>query len=187
MKRLMGVVVIAAALSACTQAPPPPPPAPPPSSAVTASIRIPYEASKGFIIAAAEQFPEAKYSYQPTKDVRTFGQIVGHIADGNYLFCKNASTEQPPQESVEKTATKKADLQKALAAAFAYCDRAFAALNDQTGAAPATIAEIGDMKTTRLGALSFNGAHNYEHYGNLVTYMRLNKMVPPSSQRAGGN
>ena len=82
--------------------------------------------------------------------------------------------------------TAKADLQKALAASFEFCDRAFAGLNDQTGAAEATIVPINNMKTTRLGALSFNAAHDMEHYGNLVTYMRMNKMVPPSSQPAAG-
>jgi hypothetical protein len=58
-------------------------------------------------------------------------------------------------------------------------------LNDQTGAAEAVIAPINNLKTTKLGALSFNTSHNSEHYGNLVTYMRLNKMVPPSSQGGG--
>ena len=68
--------------------------------------------------------------------------------------------------------------------AFAHCDRVFASLNDTTGAAEAVIEPINNLKTTKLGALSFDAAHNYEHYGNLVTYMRLNNMVPPSS--AGG-
>ena len=184
MERMFGFVVIAAVAAACSQPPPPPPPAPP-STAVTASIRIPYEATKGFITKTAEQVPEAKYAFQPTKEVRTLGQILGHIADANYLFCSVASTEKAPEGSAEKTAKTKADIQKALAAAFAYCDRAFAALNDQTGAAEATIVPINNLKTTKLGALSFDAAHNYEHYGNLVTYMRLNKMVPPSSQGGG--
>ena len=182
MKRLCGFVVLAAVAAACSQPPPPPPP--PPSTAIIASVRIPYEATKGFIMKTAEQVPEAKYAYQPTKEVRTLGQILAHIADANYLFCTVASTEKAPEGagSAEKTAKTKADVQKALTAAFAYCDRAFAALNDQTGAAEAIIAPINNLKTTKIGALSFDAAHNYEHYGNLVTYMRINKMVPPSSQ-----
>ncbi len=182
MKRLTGFVLLAFAGAACARPAPPPPP---PSTAVTASIRTPYDIGKGYITKAAEQFPEGKYGFQPTKDVRTFGQIVAHIADGNYLFCSVASGDKGPEGSVEKMATKKADIQKALADSFAFCDRAFAGLNDQTGAAEATIVPINNMKTTRLGALSFNGAHNMEHYGNLVTYMRINKMVPPSSQGGG--
>jgi len=182
MRRLPGFLLVALVGAACAQPAPPPPPPGPPSTAITASVRIPYEASKGFILKAADQFPEAKYGFQPTKEVRTFGQVVAHIADANYLFCSVASTEKAPEGSAEKTAKTKADIQKAVIASFAYCDRAFNALNDTTGAESATIVPINNMKTTRLGALSFDGAHNYEHYGNLVTYMRLNKMVPPSSQ-----
>lgn len=184
MRRLSGFLLLTLAGAACARASQPLPPPAPPSTAITASVRIPYEASKGFILKAADQFPEDKYGFQPTKDVRTFGQIVAHIADANYLFCTVASTEKAPEGagSAEKTATTKADIQKAVIESFAYCDRAFGALNDTTGAESATIVPINNMKTTRIGALSFDAAHNYEHYGNLVTYMRMNKMVPPSSQ-----
>ena len=173
-------------LSACAPpAPPPPPPAPPPSSAVLDSLKTPHEAVKGYITKSIEQVPEKLLSFQPTKEVRTIGQLFGHIADGNYLFCSASSGEATPSAPVEKTATSKADLQAALAESFAFCDRAFAALNDQTGAAEAVIVPINNMKTTKLGALGFNTSHNSEHYGNLVTYMRMNKMVPPSSQAGG--
>jgi uncharacterized damage-inducible protein DinB len=171
------------AAAACAEAPPPPPPAPP-STAITASLRVPYEATKGFILKSAELIPEAKYSYQPTSEVRTVAQLFGHIADANHMFCSAAEGAKAPEQSVEKTATTKADIQTALADAFAHCDRVFASLNDTTGAEAAVIERINSLKTTKLGALSFDAAHNYEHYGNLVTYMRLNKIVPPSS--AGG-
>jgi uncharacterized damage-inducible protein DinB len=83
--------------------------------------------------------------------------------------------------SVEQTSTTKADIQKALADSFAFCDRAFAAVDDASGAEAVTIAMM-NMPTTKLGVLGFATAHQFEHYGNLVTYLRLNKMVPPSSQ-----
>ncbi len=181
MRRLTPIVIPILLVAGCTQAPPPPPPAPPPSTAITASIRIPYEATKGFILKSAEAIPEAKYSYQPTKDVRTIGQLLGHIADANHMFCSAAEGVKGPEQSAEKSAKTKAEIQKALTDAFAHCDRVFTSLNDTTGAAPAVIEVINNLKTTKLGALSFDAAHNYEHYGNLVTYMRLNKMVPPSS------
>jgi uncharacterized damage-inducible protein DinB len=181
MKRVTAIVFPVLFAAGCTQAPPPPPPAPPPSTAITASLRIPYEATKGFILKSAEAIPEAKYSYQPTKDVRTVAQILGHIADANHMFCSAADGTKAPEQSAEKTATTKADIQKALTDAFAHCDKVFSSLNDTTGAAEAIIVPINNMKTTKLGALSFDAAHNYEHYGNLVTYMRLNKIVPPSS------
>jgi uncharacterized damage-inducible protein DinB len=115
-----------------------------------------------------------------------FGQIVGHVADANYMFCGLVSGEIAPAASVENTITKKADLQKALTDSFAFCDRAYAGLNDETGAAEVTVAAINNMKTTKLGLLSLAIAHDSEHYGNLVTYLRVNKMVPPSSQAAEG-
>jgi len=181
MRRLTLIAVPVMLAAACTQAPPAPPPAPPPSTAITASIRIPYEATKGFILKTAELVPEAKYSYQPTKEVRTVAQLLCHIADANHMFCSAADGTKGPEQSAEKTAKTKAEIQKALTDAFAHCDRVFSSLNDTTGAAEAIIAPINNLKTTKLGALSFDAAHNYEHYGNLVTYMRLNKIVPPSS------
>ena len=172
--------------SACAAPPPPPPAAPaPPSTAVTASLKTPYEAVKAYVTKAIEQTPEARLAYQPTKDVRTLGQLFGHIADSSYMFCNVASGEAAPAGSIEQTAKTKAELQKALADAFAYCERAWS-LDDTTGAVEATIVPINNMKTTKLGALAFNTAHTYEHYGNIVTYFRLNKMVPPSSQPAAG-
>ena len=189
MNRLLMFALVSVGLAAC--APPEPAPVseqapPPPSSAVTQSLQAPYTAVKGYLIKSAEQAPENVYAFRPTPEVRTFGQVIGHIADANYMFCGTASGEAGPSGSVEQTATTKADLQKALADSFAFCDRAFAGVNDATGAAEATIVPINNMKTTKLGALSFATSHQFEHYGNLVTYMRLNKMVPPSSQPAAG-
>src|SRR5687768_10022307 len=147
-----------------------------PPRAVTESLKGTADIAKSFVTRTAEQVPEAIFSYQPTKEVRTLGQILAHVADANYFFCGMASGEKGPADSIEKTRTSKADIQKALAESYAFCDRAFAALNDQTGAAGVVIAQINNMKTTKLGVLSFNTAHNMEHYGNLVTYMRMNKM-----------
>ena len=186
--RLLSVCAIAAALAlaiGCQQAAPAPapPPAPPPSTVVRDSLKEQFDEVKGFLVLAADQFPEAKYSFQPTKEVRTFSRIIGHLANENYLYCSAASGAKKPDTNYEPL-TNKADLQKALADAFAYCDRAFAGLNDQTGAAPATIDEF-NYHSTKLGMLAANTAHNNEHYGNIVTYLRINHMVPPSSQNRG--
>ncbi len=87
--------------------------------------------------------------------------------------------------SAEELKTK-AELSKALADSFAFCDGAFENLNDQTGAAAVTIEFINNMPSTKLGMLAFNSAHDWEHYGNIVTYLRLNKIVPPSTAAQGG-
>jgi uncharacterized damage-inducible protein DinB len=150
-----------------------------PADPLTAGTKTPYSAVKGYITKAADQVPENLYGFRPTPDVRTLGQVFGHVADSNYQFCSAALGEKPPVEGVEKSATTKADLVKALAASFAYCDKAFAGLNDANAMAAV---DFFGKPMARLPVLSWNTAHDFEHYGNIVTYMRLNKMVPPSSQ-----
>jgi uncharacterized damage-inducible protein DinB len=184
MTRSLALTLLAlAGAAACAPAEPMPPPAPelPPSMAVTDSLRGPYEMVKGYVIAAAEQVPEARFSYRPNQDVRTMGQLFGHVADANYMFCGVSSGDAGPGTSIEETATTKEALTAALGESFAFCDRAFAALNDETGADAARV-DVMSLDTTRLGALALNTAHDFEHYGNIVTYMRMNNMVPPSTQ-----
>jgi uncharacterized damage-inducible protein DinB len=130
------------------------------------------------IMGAAEKVPEELWSFQPTKDVRTFGQLFAHVADGQYEFCGVASEGNVVDKGIEKTAKTKAEITAALKQAFQYCENAYAGLNDAKAAE--TVKFFG-MTITRLGAMDFNVAHNMEHYGNLVTYMRLKNMVPPSS------
>ncbi len=184
---IAAILTSALALGACVQepvaeAPASTEPPAPPSRAITESMEVPYNIVKGYLTKAAEQASDKIYAFRATPEVRTFGQILAHAADGNYMFCGASSGEAGPGSSVEQTMTTKADIQKALADSFAFCDRAFAAVNDQTGAEPVTVAMMNDLPSTKLAILGFATAHQFEHYGNLVTYLRLNKMVPPSSQ-----
>src|SRR5258708_23155680 len=79
--------------------------------------------AKGLILRSADKVPEDLYAFKPTGDVRSFGQIVGHVADAQYLFCSTATGEKSPATgSIEKTKTSKADLVAALKEAFTYCD-----------------------------------------------------------------
>jgi len=150
----------------------------------TASLKATYDMVKGYITKAAAQVPEDKYKYQPTKEVRTMGALFGHIAESNGGICATASGMKPVAVGAEKLATK-AELQKALADSFAFCDKAFAAMTAANMNESVTL--FGQLKLSRLGALAFNNSHDFEHYGNIVTYMRLNGMVPPSSGGGGGN
>jgi len=186
-KRLLSVALLGFGVAACTQpaAAPPPQAAPPPSSAIVDSVKQEFTSVKGYLTKSLEQFPEKDLAFKPVgvaAEVRGFGQIIAHVAAEQYLFCGPVSGEKkPPVDEKSLSKLNKADLQKALADAFAFCDRAFASVNDQTGAAAAEITEFS-YKSTKIGLLAFNNAHDYEHYGNLVTYMRAKKMVPPSSQ-----
>ena len=128
---------------------------------------------------AAEKMPEEQYALKPDPGVRSFGQILGHIADANYLFCSVVLGEKNPSPEIEKTKTTKAELRTALQAAFSYCNRAYDALTDAS--ANETVKAFGQERN-KLGVLWFNASHNLEHYGNLVVYMRLKGIVPPSSE-----
>ena len=147
---------------------------------LSASIKGEYGIAKGVLTRSADKVPEADYDFKPTKDVRSLGQILGHVADAQYMFCSAAMGEKSPATgSVEKTKTTKADLVAALREAFTYCDKAYDAMTDASAAE--TIKFFG-RETTKLGVLAFNNMHDMEHYGNLVTYMRLKNIVPPSSE-----
>ena len=87
--------------------------------------------------------------------------------------------KQPAEDAVEKAATSKAALVTALKASTAYCEKAYAI---SAASAGAPVEMFGD-KSTKVGALALNAVHDGEHYGNIVTYMRMKGMVPPSSKR----
>jgi uncharacterized damage-inducible protein DinB len=133
-----------------------------------------------WIESAAEKMPEAEYGFKPDPAMRSFGQMLGHIADANYLFCSHVLGEQNPSPGIEKNKTTKAELKTALHDAFAHCQKAYDELNDTN--AQQTVKAFGGRDQNRLGILWFNASHNLEHYGNLVVYLRLKGIVPPSSE-----
>lgn len=152
----------------------------PVSDPLSAGNKRIYEMVKGYLTRAAEGMPEENYAFRPTPEVRTFGQIVGHVADAQYLFCSAALGEKNPAPGIEKSKTTKADLVQALKDGFAYCDKAYNGLSD---AHAADIVKFFGRDSAKLSVLAFNNAHNDEHYGNIVTYMRIKGLVPPSSAR----
>jgi len=136
--------------------------------------------ASAWIQGAAEKMPEEEYAFKPDPAVRSFGQIIGHIADANYLFCSAVLGENSPSQGIEKTKTTKAELRSALHDALSYCTRAYDGLTDAS--ANETVKAFGQERN-KLGALWFNASHNLEHYGNLVVYLRLKGYVPPSSEQ----
>ena len=138
-----------------------------------------YARVKAILLRSAEKMPEENYSFKPADTVRSYGQLVGHVADAQYLFCSVALGEKNPDLKIEQRKTSKTDLIAALNAAFAYCDKAYDGMTDAS--AVQTIKLFGN-DTPRLGALTVNNMHDLEHYGNMVTYMRMKGIVPPSSE-----
>ena len=131
------------------------------------------------LTASAALVSEADYGFKPVPTVRSFGQLIGHLANDHYLICSAAKGEKNPQAATdfEKTAGKAA-LVKALTESIAYCDAVYDSMTDAKGA---EMVEMFGGKYPRLGALTINVAHSSEHYGNIVTYLRLKGLVPPSS------
>jgi uncharacterized damage-inducible protein DinB len=155
----------------------------PGADAVSGAIRQQWDGAKQNIRASAKQMSEGDYAFKPVDTVRTFGQILAHVAGASYVFCAPAKGEKSPfaEDHFEKTAKTKAAIVKALDDAFAYCDEAYGALTDATAGAPIAM-PFGMKQAPRASTLMMNTGHLLEHYGNLVTYFRLKGMVPPSSQ-----
>lgn len=172
---LLGLSLCALPALAAAQAPAAADPNP-----ITSAAKSQFGMVKGYITRSAEKVPEDTYSFKPTPEVRSFGQLIGHIANANFMICSRALGEKSPSaDDVEKTKTSKADLQKALADSFAYCDGVFAKMDDK---AAVEIVDFFRAKQPKIAVLNFNTAHDFEHYGNLITYMRLKGIVPPSSE-----
>ena len=146
---------------------------------LSAHNKVVYGGVKSILLRSAEKTPEEYYNFKPTDAVRSFGQVVGHVADAQYLFCSVVLGENNPAPKVEKTKTSKADLIAALKDAFAYCDKAYDGMTD---ASAAQMVKFFGGDTPKLSVLTVNNIHTVEHYGNLVTYMRLKNIVPPSSE-----
>ncbi len=151
-----------------------------PANPITASEKGVYAFISGNVIAGAEKMPEENYSFKPTPDVRSFGQLVGHIADAQYGICSMAIGEPNPKKEIEKTKTSKAELVSSLKEAVDYCNKAFAGMTDAQGS---QMVKMMGYNMAKLTVLSVNTAHTDEHYGNMVTYMRLKGIVPPSTAR----
>jgi uncharacterized damage-inducible protein DinB len=155
-----------------TQAPNPNP--------LSAGTKYMYGMSKNNLLKAAEEMPEENYSFKPVSTVRSFGQLVGHVADAQYEFCAAVMGDGKQPPGIEKSKTTKADLIQALKDGFAYCDQAYSSMND---AHAAEMIRFFGHDAAKLTILNFNVGHNMEHYGNMVTYLRIKGLVPPSSQQ----
>jgi uncharacterized damage-inducible protein DinB len=137
-----------------------------------------YNRLKDLYIRSAELMPEEHYGFRPVSTVRTFGEVLGHVANENYLFCAAALGEKNPNTTDFEKTTSKAALVRAVRESFAYCDPGYRmaearALEEVT---------FFDNKGSRLWVLTFNITHDSEHYGNVVTYLRMKGLVPPSTQ-----
>src|SRR3954469_15691965 len=152
----------------------------PSGNPISDSLRSQWSGVKRNIQQSAELMPEATFDYRPVDGVRTFGEILAHVAGASYEICASAKGEKAPyaEDYFEKNAKGRAAITKATTDAIAYCDGVFAALTDFTAAQNVE----GGSRAPRAALILQIGPDN-EHYGNLVTYFRMNGIVPPSSRR----
>jgi len=125
------------------------------------------------IMKSAEAMPEFKYSYRPTKDVRSFAEILNHVGDISYILCSNVKGEAPPAMAAAKSS--KAEITAYVKGAFDYCDGVYSGFTDAHLNDPAN---FFGFKTNKMFILTQVGNHDALHYGNLVTYLRLNGLEP---------
>ena len=125
------------------------------------------------IMKSAEAMPESKYSYRPTKDVRSFAEILNHVADISYTLCSTVKGEANPISATAKVS--KTEIMAYLKSSFDYCDGVYSGFTDAHLDAPA---DFFGVKTNKMFILTQVGNHDALHYGNLVTYLRINGLVP---------
>ena len=147
--------------------------------------RMMYEQVKSYILKSVDKMPADQYGFRPAPEVRTFQEVLAHIADAQNAMCGIAKGEtkqlsMADMQKTEKTVTDREGVVAALKNSFAVCDAAYSALTDAN--ATDTFPFFGRNRS-RLMILNLVTVHGFEHYGNLTTYMRIKGIVPPSSDR----
>ncbi len=157
------------------------------TTSLAANAQMMHATIRRNLLDAASLVPAEGYAFRPTPSVRTFAQVVGHVVNANFFFCAQAGGAQVPAALNHEGLTDKTVLVQALAESFAVCDRVYSATTDATFTQPLQVAAglgMPGADTIRGAVLMFNVAHNNEHYGNLVVYLRLMGHVPPSTAQA---
>jgi len=154
------------------------------STSLSASAKAMHTTIRRNLAQAAETMPAEEYSFKPTPEVRSFGQLVGHVINANFFFCSQAAAEKSPATRNYEQVTDKAALVAALNESLTLCDKVYGETTDTTFNQAVKMppgAGNAPTETVRGAVLIFNTTHNNEHYGNMVVYMRLKGHVPPST------
>jgi uncharacterized damage-inducible protein DinB len=151
----------------------------PQANPLTANSKRFYGGIKWMFLQSAEKMPQEHYEFRPTPDVRSFSEILTHVAESQYNFCSLASGKKIEGRKLE-SGSSKAELIALLKDAFGYCDKVYESLTDAAGV---QMTRFHGKDTPILGVLAANQNHNLLHYGNLIVYMRLKGVVPPTSEQ----
>jgi len=155
--------------------------------ALQALLRITEKA----IVSAADAMPADKYGFAPTdgefKGVRTFGQMVKHLSATNYMLAAAALGEEPPADAGDELGPEavrtKAEILNYLNGSFARLGNAIEAIGqNDTPVKSSPISPLKSAEATRLALVVESLAHAFDHYGQMVEYLRMNGIVPPASR-----
>jgi len=159
----------------------------PAPQAITLSTAVQrgYATLKQNLTELAAKMPESDYGFKPgpAPEMRTFGQLFGHVANAQFGSCAAAKAVANPNQgkNLETELKTKAEFVKALADSFAFCDDAYAALTDQNAG---EMVKQGQNTIARAALLANNVSHDNEMYGTGAVYLRAKGLVPPSTERA---
>jgi hypothetical protein len=172
--------------------------APPVTDPVSKMVKASFDSICGYIARSAEKMPEENYAYKPTPEVMSFGELVGHVANTHFSYCSRVKGEKNPNDGNDlQKKTTKAEIVKGLADSIAYCAPLYSGMTDAKALEPmpppavpaAGVPPQGQAAPpspppaqAKLQRLMGNLTHDWEHYGNLVTYLRLKGLIPPSSE-----
>jgi uncharacterized damage-inducible protein DinB len=160
------------------------PAAPRPPQTFPIYLQAQYAVLKANFLGSADKMPAEHFSFKPSPDVRSYAELFGHTMEAQYGYCSNVKGVANPSlgKSLEKTTTDKAAVVQMVKDAFAFCDDAFAGLTNENALQMITIGTAPNQRQlARANQLTMLVVHGNEHYGNLVTYMRIKGIVPPSS------
>ena len=169
------VVLLAADVSAQTPRPP---------QTMAMFLQEQYATLKRNLTGAAEKMPAEHFMFRPTPEVRTYAELFAHTIDTQYFYCNAVKGGASPiaGKNLEKSVIDKAGVIQMVKDGFAYCDDLFATLTDEKAAAMITMGTAPNTRQVASGTrLTMVVVHGNEHYGNIVTYMRIKGIVPPSS------
>ena len=179
MRALTFAAIVLLGLDASAQTPAPRPP-----QTISMYLQGQYATLKRNLTGAAEKMPAEHFSFRPTPEVRTYAELFAHTIDTQIFFCNLMKGGANPVagKNLEKTVTDKPGVVQMVKDGFAYCDDVFAGLTDEKLAAMLTIGTAPKSYQSAMGnQATFVVVHGNEHYGNIVTYMRIKGVVPPSS------
>lgn len=144
----------------------------------SADAKQAYTGIKNTILRAADKMPEENYSFRTVPEVRTYGEMITHIADIQFTLCGIAKGEQKRGDAGK--AKTKAEVAAYLKSSFDYCDGVYDSMTDATGAEKV---KMFGRELSKIGVLNFNVGHDNEMYGTMVAFLRIKGIVPPSSDR----